>query len=522
MSEPKQVDAGRTIGDLEAMLQKDGENPQLLRELAQVCAEQQQWDGHIDALGRLHELAGDADSAMELGDAIRQHGSDPLACIDAYNRVLDADSGNVVPLAIMENLLTEATAWERLDDVYRRQLARLPGNDTPGKIIILKKLLDMYRSSEMTDQAAEALRLLADMDHAAAADYHMQRGALYLADREHWPHAMVAFEDAVRSNPFDPEPYQRLFELNYNLEQFDKAFVHTAALHYLHGGDATAREFFNQQSPDEAVEAMDILGPELWHGAVTPEQGRSEAGQICSVLYHHVDNIVLSHPKKAGLHKHDHLPLTESLNFCSTVGYVNSIIDAPLPKVYLQSGQGERISVAPVYPGTIVIPTNAFENYPQQDLLFHIGRAATLARPSHVLATVYRADKLRAWLEAAVTVIDEQYRPGTDEELLASMRKNIARGLPRKQRPVLEKYVERFVALQDSFDFGQWYRSIFFTANRAGLIVCNDLSCAMGWVEAYGQGESEQWVQDQKADLLRFWISEEYAYIRRLLGFSIV
>jgi len=526
MPEPKQVDAGHAIGDIEAMLQGDEHNHELLRQLATEYCDQQQWPGYIDTLTRLVDAVDTpeltVDTAMELGNAIRQHGSDPLASVDAYNRVLDADCGNIVALAMMENLLTEAKAWDQLDIVYRRHIARLPQDDTPGKISILKKLVTMYGDADMVEQAAEALKVLAGLDSAHAAELHKQRGALFVEDRDHWAHAVVAFEDAVRSNPFDPEPYQRLFELNYNLEQFDKAFLNTAALHYLHAGDATAREFYKQQATDEPVEAMDILGPELWHGAVTPEEGRSEADQICSVLYHHVDNIVLSHPKKIGLHKHDHLPLTESLNFCSTVGYVNSVIDAPLPQVYLQTGQGERIGVAPVYPGTIVIPTNAFENYPQQDLMFHIGRAVTLARPSHILATVYRPEKLQAYLEAAVTMIQPDYQPHTGNDLLDSIRKSIVRGLPRKQRPILEKYVERFVAQRESFDFDKWYRSIFFTANRAGLIVCNDLSCAMGWVDAYGQGESDAWVQDQKMDLLRFWISEEYAYIRRLLGFSIV
>jgi len=507
-------------------LQIKSDDVVLLTKVAQILEEQEKWKDAIGAYRRILSLETDRDHkvslTLKLAELIREHGDDPNLCVDFYNAALDLNPANHEAFATLENFLESRNMWDQMDNSLRLHIARLPDEAVDEKVALWRKLADiLVNQADNLEDGIKAYEVIVAMQ-PNNSDNKIDLANLYCRDPEYYSKAAMIHESILRDEPLNARSHQALFELKFNLEKFDQAFMHTAVLKVMGDGDDKANTFYDEHSRESRTEALDFVDRNEWYSFVSHADGQSVAGQIFTMLYHHVDNIVPSDLKSLGLRKRDRLDLGESINFCNTSNYVLRTLGSTTPEVYLKQGIGEEIINAPIYPATLLIPANAFENYPQRDLLFHIGRSATLARPDFVLATMYAPGDLLEFLEATISLYVNNYPVTTDEERLAGLRKMIDKGMPRKMKPQLEQYVTEFLKQRDSFDFNAWYTSLFLTANRAGTIICNDLATATKWVEKYAEGESDAWIEAQKYDLLTYWTSEQYAYIRRKLGFSIV
>ena len=507
-------------------LQIKSDDVLLLSKVAAILVEQEKWKDAIGAYRRILSLEKSRENkvsmTLKLAELIREHGDDPNLCIDFYNAALDLDPANREAFTTLETFLENRDMWEQMDNALRLQINRLPEEAVDEKVGLWRKLADiLVNKSDNLEDGIKAYEVIVAMQ-PSNNDNKIDLANLYCRDPQFYDKAAMIHESILREEPLNARSHQALFELKFNLEKFDRAFMHTAVLKVMGDGDDKANTFYDEHSRESRTEALDFIDRNEWYSFVSHADGQSVAGQIFTMLYHHVDNIVPSDLKSLGLRKRDRLELSESINFCTTTNYVLRTLGATTPEVYLKQGIGEEIIIAPIYPATLLIPANAFENYSQRDLLFHIGRAATLARPDFVLGTMYTPKDLLEFLEATITLYVNNYPITADEERLAGLRKMIDKSMPRKMKPQLEQYVTEFLKHRNSFDFNAWYTSLFLTANRAATIICNDLATATKWVEKYAEGESAAWIEAQKYDLLTYWTSEQYAYIRRKLGFSIV
>ena len=130
---------------------------------------------------------------------------------------------------------------------------------------------------------------------------------------------------------------------------------------------------------------------------------------------------------------------------------------------------------------------------------------------------------LHALLEAAISTFYPKMKTHSDATDLKAWRKQIERGIKRQLREQLSQYVQSFVQEKD-FQFQDWVNSITISANRAGLLLCNDLSLAVKLAEQYGRMEQESPEQLElfKTDLIRFSTSDDFLNLRKKIGLSIV
>ncbi len=499
----------------------------LITKVAQILEKQGKWNDAIAAYRRILALEKDREKKVELtikiADMLREHGDEPELCVDFYNAALDLDPHNSEAFAKLEKFLYENEMWDELDNSYRLQLARMPDEDVKEKVALWKKLADvLVNKKHNIEDGLKVYEVIVSLE-PDVIEHKIALANMYSRDPQYYDRAVAIHESLLSQDILNKESHQVLFELNFNLERFDRAFLHTAVLDVLGGGDEKAREFFAEHSREQRTEPIDFLDRNEWFGYVLHPAAQNMAGQIMAIIYHHVGAIIPSDLKSLGVRKRDKLELSESITFCLTTNQVLRTLSAPAPDIYMREGLDEEILIAPVYPPAMLIPTNAFENYPTRDLLFHVGRAVTLARPDFALATMYSPNDLREIFEAAISIYVPDYPIESDPEKVAELRKRIEKGVPRKTRPQLEQFVIDFVEKSaDEFDFNQWFSSLFFSANRAAMIVCNDLPTALKWVERYAEGEGRAWIDAQRKDLINYWISEEYWFVRRKLGFSIV
>jgi len=506
------------------MVKADDAN--LLARVADILLELEKYPDAIAAYRKL--LAVETDRSrkyalnIKIGDLYREHTDEPALGAAFYNSALDIDPSDESVFDKLETFLLSKNLLEELDSAYRQQIARLATERSEDKINLWRKLSILLVSKlGKVDEGIRAYEIIVgmkpgDMKHKLAL------AELYARDPHYYDKALAIHEGILAENIYNPEAHQALFDLNFNLSRFDKAFLHASVLDYLGGGEKKAKEFYAQHSKERSTEPLDYIDRKEWFNYVVHHDGQNMAGQALAILYHHVESFASRDIKALGVKKKDRQDLADSLSICNHINQVLRTMGAPEPEVYVKGSVVDRIDVGDVYPPTLLVPDDMFSGHSKADTLFHIGRAATIARPDFIMAHIYPPDELHQILEAAMTMVNPKLPVRNDPKKVAERRKQIEKGLSKKHRPQLEQYISEFIETLDSFDFNRWYASVYYTANRTGLIVSNDFKTAMKWVEIYSQGQNDAWIEAQKKDLLTFWISEGYAYLRaKKLGFAI-
>jgi tetratricopeptide (TPR) repeat protein len=191
--------------------------------------------------------------------------------------------------------------------------------------------------------------------------------------------------------------------------------------------------------------------------------------------------------------------------------------------LYVHRARGRGVSVELSDPVSVLVPAGLGE-VPEAQQVFALGRV--FANVARGIATL---DKLTPReVEIVLASAARQVAPGfghglTSEDFLDDQSKRIAKALSRRNRKTMEELAAQYVNAQPP-DFPTWARALQQTANRAALLVGDELSAGVDMLRRTERdllaldGPTLARTSPVIADLLRFWVSEAAFAFRRRAG----
>ncbi len=177
-------------------------------------------------------------------------------------------------------------------------------------------------------------------------------------------------------------------------------------------------------------------------------------------------------------------------------------------------------------PPAIIVDRDLGESRSVPELRFLLGRALELTHPSTVLATgLPRADFARL-LSSVLRAFHPRHMRGRRDlgEAAVEQANQLRKAMPFKIARRLSELFRERGNLQ--FDSGRWRQAVMRSANRAGLVLCGDLSVALRLIIeddlALAASPVEELLKSSPLvrDLFAFSVSDGYLLGRARLGLA--
>ena len=154
------------------------------------------------------------------------------------------------------------------------------------------------------------------------------------------------------------------------------------------------------------------------------------------------------------------------------------------------------------------------------ELAFLVARHLVYYRPEYYPVLFYPtlAD-LTALVLAAVKLARPEL-PLPTNPTSAKLRKELTAHATEAQKTDLAVAVEQLDARGGKLDLAAWLLGVELTANRAGMLVCGDLTVALATMRGEARSFAELTFEDRRADLIAFTESRLLAELRVRLGLA--
>lgn len=479
--------------------------------LAQVKRAAGQAWSHLD-----HAFAVDPDSieAHDYAGRIAAAAGDDVRAIQHLERVLDADPTRADALATLEAAFAKRSEWRRLERWYRKLIHRLGDKNDPQRALRLWwRLAELYRA-RLGDR--ESARIAFEIAAKLAPDDPRPREALarlHAEDPASWQKAANALRESWQLAPDDARPGQSLLELHLDGQRWDAALSAATALVLRNVDDARARELLSRYRP----RFLQRIGAALPFDANLLDKIRHpDEDPDLSRLFAHVF-AAWQPPFQLGdleVTAGDRIATVELPDpFRSVLLYLAQLYGVAVPAVYHRADFGEQTHVGALREPVLLAGPQALALADRLALGFRLGRALSFLWPGRASAGAVPSRELKSLVLAAMTLVTPGLKIDDGDGTVAKLRAHLLQSptLARDVQPEVERLLG---GKQSSLNLSRFVRGLSRTADRVGLLVCNDLITAV-------HAASQMSAPEAADDLLDFALSPEYLETKEALGLSI-
>ena len=449
-------------------------------------------DAH-DFLGRIEAAEGqDEDAAHHL------------------EHVLDHAPTRAEALTLVEAALGRRGEWRRLEQLYRRLIHRLADDATERPLMVWWRLAELYRTRLGDLSAAQiayetVARLSPDDPRPRRA-----LAALLHADPASSVEAASILREAWRLQPEDPAPGLALFSTHRDAERWDAALVAAMALACRGESDRFSSDFLRAHRPRFLVRAQASLSSAVFDSLRHVDDDPALGGLFAHVFTVSAPEISLAALEVGPAHPEDTLPEV----FARALAYVCHHLTVPRPPVHTRVDFGAEIHVGAARPAVLIVGPQALESTDLVLLVFRLGRALSYLRPGRALTGALPTSELKDYLGAALTLVQPGLRFDDADGRIAELRKTLSSRsshLAKSLRPGVEALLG---ARRERIHLGRYVTSLARTADRVGLLLCNDLPTAARVV-------CDECAPGAEDDLIDFALGDAYLTARAQLGLAI-
>ncbi|HEX4461972.1 MAG TPA: hypothetical protein VIA18_28525, partial [Polyangia bacterium] len=456
---------------------------------------------HVDA----HDYAGRI--AVATGD--------DAGALDHLARVLDADPTRKEALVGFESAAQRAGEFRTLERQYRKLIHRLNEAYSVERAVILWwRLAELYRTRlDDKPSAKVAYEIAAKL----APDDPRPREALarMLSDDPHaWEAAAQAMRESWRLAPDDPDPGRALFKLHHDGERWDAAYTVAAALSVRGAGSEASNAFLKRHRPRFLVRAQQpIHDSTAWIDKVRHPDDDRDLSQLFARIF-----AVWQPPfdfAALGVKPDDALDSNLlPLSFGRVLGYCAHQLGVAAPPVYRRGDFASDTHVGAARPPILLAGPQALALGDTTALAFRIGRALAFLLPGRAAVGALPARQLKQTLLATLTLATPSLRVDDADGEIARLRAQISAAAPHLVRDVAPLCERVLAGSQAQLNLSRYARAIARTADRVGLVLCNDLAVAVRIVMAGGAPGAEN-------DLIDFALGDSYLAARQALGLAV-
>lgn len=507
----------------------------LLHKALELYTETKQWRRAVDMLAALAGTETEASRRRaKYHYAAAVIARDELHAVDLsieqFQLALEDDPTNNKAFDAIDQILRERGDYKNLARAYRKMLKRL-GEEAPVELLLpLWTRLGEICLEELgdTESAIAAFEVACSLD-PDTRERHEQLAELYLeVGDSRRPDAIEELQFLVQADPDRVELYRALSNLYREEGEFDKAFCLAQALVFLKAASPEEVELYQNVRPPKFVLSKRRLTEELWQKAILHGREDRHVNAIFASLIGEIATSAAQPPSAYHLASKDRVDVGhEPRPVARMVKYAANVLGVELdPQLYLLSeGVEAGIRVAntidrgKLAPALLVGAAHV-ERMDERELAFELGKRMAYLRPDRYVS--YAMTTLPT-LESAFTaaLAAAGLRPaGEVAPEAARLADRLAKAVPQQ---VLLQVAAIARKMNSDFRNGaiaSWRTATDLTANRVGLILCNDLETAARRVAVETGGVSTLSAKDRLRDLLSYSVSEGYFAVRRHLGLA--
>jgi tetratricopeptide (TPR) repeat protein len=536
----KLKDASAAVGAyLEALGLQPGSHV-LLHKLLDAYTEQKQWRRAVETLDSLagQDSAGERRARYHYAAAViaRDELRDPDLAVERFSAALDEVPTTPKAFEAIDKLLTDRDDWKNLARAYRKQLKRLGEDADGGRLLELWTRLGDVCLDHLgdTEAAIAAFEVAADLAPDDVAR-HEQLADLYLeAGEDRRPDAIEELQVLVAAAPDRVELYTTLSELYRDEHELDKAWCLAQALVFLGAAGPAETALYDKHRVEQFQPAARRLTEELWQKAVIHPREDRAIGAIFASTLGAMAATTAQPPQAFGLDAAGRIDLDrDGRPAMRVVKYAAGVLALDPPPMVWSGGDGLRVAntvgvgaeQGKLVP-SLLVGSPQLAKTDERELAFEIGKRLAYLRPERyvnlALGTLPKIENaFVAALVAAETPLtghDGPVDPGDDARRFALALRGVVPGAVLDQVGALGG---KLAGRLGNGLIPSWRSAADLTANRVGLILCNDLETAARMVATETTVMSTLPVKERLRDLLAYAVSEAYFSVRRHLGIHV-
>ena len=528
-------------GSLEVMdslyiLYRETRQPQKASEILRAMLEQPELQEDADRAKRVY---------FALGGLIRDELKEVTGAVDAFNRALDLDPAFVEAFSAIEALLGQERQWRLLEENYSRMVQRLPKTEEThaARMALWRGLGDLYlQVLKQPDAALMAYQVAAAglPDDALVQEAYGDLAAQSPGNEEH---ALAAYRRAVGSSAHPGKVVSAFAALAAKQKDYDAAYLAAQVVSSLIGQPgAGEREILTKLAPyaKKREATQKTLTDRQWHDLVFHPKTRGPLGELLALLFTQAGHLysvsfaqVQVNPKK---HRIEASSAPEyQIHHYRTVAKLLGMQSVEVYSPYLASTRekGTRRNAEPApepmvgveichtHPVCLKFGGRFFGEPGQKEVYAMLGKTMAFLRPELALTQRLAPDRLRAVIQAAISLTGLSFRYTVNPQLLEAERQALERALSEPARASLVRVSQAYVKAASSGDVEEFLMGAELTAVRTALFAAGEVEPVRKLLAGEGGAAHRLSAKAKLAELMSFAISEDLSALRHAMGTNV-
>ncbi|MGE0549929.1 MAG: tetratricopeptide repeat protein [Kofleriaceae bacterium] len=515
-------------------------NHRVLQRLLDLQTEAGQWKPAVETIGRF--LEAETDHArrgayfLASAEIRRTELKDQPGALECYDRALDelmqesplrpaTRARSLEVFHLIDTLLTGDKNWAALEQAYLRMIKRMPAGD-PVLVHLWHALGEIYRSRIKHYQTAiEAF----EVAHALDPDKSPQRTAILaelysLIGTSQLEQVSDRAAKLVEVDPTNPDSYRALGKTALEAGRIDEAWCVARALVFLNQATAQEQALYRQYQPHELRKAKGILDDDHWSLLQHADEDRA-IGSIFSVIWEGLVALRAGTPKSFQLKAKERMPIEDGTRVVAKIfRHASRMLNVSLPDIYIQPRRAGRLFLANcVEKGrlvpAVIVGSDLMRGFRDVEIAAAVGAMIALLRPAYYLKlTLPTVEELEAALAAAARLVGKKIGRPELEPLINVFVPELQKRVTRTTGEALASFVN---GLPDRPDLLRWRNAVDAAAQRAGLLVCGELSASARMVSTEAAPLGGPRPTQRVQELVAYSVSSSYFAARKHLGVAI-
>ncbi len=521
-------DPGRALDTYEEAVTEWPENAMAVERIAEVAAELEDWRRVCRAYFTLSMLAEDpgdkAEFLIKSSDVARRQLWEPEKALAGYRKALEWDPTRLDAFMAVTSILVDARDWDHLEEAYVQVISSNqedPEADPKLLGVLWQKLAELY--SEHLDRFEDAVFAYGQALEHVPDHQQMRRRFVDLAEDkdEYLDDAASQLRVLMEQDRKNPEWVDRLGRVYLRQKKVDRAYCMFRALRARGENlDAKAAGFLERFDSQIVRPVQGTLNPSLLRRYIFADGMSSTLNECFSVLKEGLYDWAGESRRKYGLSRKDRVKLSEQLafvNFYKSIGAALGYVD--LPELWRKGDQVGLMNGALV-PEGFIVGDELLRSAKEKKIAFFVSKQLFLFLAPFYLATIRPLSDLQGFFMRAVALVQE------DMGLAEQFKKDTAfKAMKKKIRgPELDRLsqcIEQLTAGKKELVLGPWVEAIEDSANRVGLIFCDNLQVAKECLRSEARSISQRSIQERLDALVEYSMSEKYFAVRAELGLEV-
>lgn len=515
---------------LAALAEKPDER-RVLTKLMQLYSTERDWSRLVKVILKLADFVEDdkqkAKYLMTAGRIAWKELGDVELGSQIFARALQADPEN--ESAAREGVEVHAAARnaEGLKEALKRQVKiASDARDKEQMIRSLTALAELYlRHFQRVDQAIAVYEAAEEVDPNDPVRAEIL-GELYAADPiKYATKAIAAQLRIIDRDPFRVSAHRMLRKLHTESQRPDGAWCACQTLAVLGQAEPEEERFYLRMRNEDGVTARSRFTEPDFHTLVVHPRANPLLTALFTVIQPAVVTARTKSYRELGYGAEHVLdPQERAFASAQVLPYAADILGMQCPPLFHNPNEyGELSFLHAPQPGISVGTAIIGVALPIQTLSFLAARHLTYYRQGlWVRQLVPTTTGLKAWLFAAIALMAPAFPvPGDIAAPAKDALVALDRAISGSARDHLLRVVSKLIQESSALDLRQWITGVDLTADRAGLILSDDLASVIEAIRASDPASSSLSAEERVEEIYRYAVSEQYLGARECLGIAI-